>query len=396
MDQVILLKCGEVVLKGLNRRRFEDRLLKDIKEKIKPHGDFTVRYSQSTYTVTPMEGADIEGAFGACLRVFGIVSVAKAAVCEQTMEAIAATARECVRLPRGSTFKAEARRAEKNFPHTSPEISAMVGGVILESNPGVKVKMEDPDHVIRVEIRDNAAYVNYARERGAGGMPLGTAGRAMLMISGGIDSPVAGYMMAKRGTELFCIHFASPPYTSQEALDKVRSLAGVLAAYVGRVRMLEVPFTHIQQEMAKAVKEDYFTLVMRRMMMRITCRAARRYGCAAVITGESLAQVASQTMEALAVTDSLADMPVFRPLIGMDKEDIITVSRKMGAFEISSLPYEDCCTVFTPRHPQTKPKLCNVVAEEEKLDVEALVEEALAGAVLVAVGRDGRVHMEEK
>lgn len=388
MREVLLLKCGELVLKGLNRSRFESRLLHILRARLAPLGDYRLSISQSTIYVEPQEGAPVGEALEACRRVFGIVSLCRAAACPKEMGAICDTAARYLKdeLENVRTFKVEARRADKRFPLTSPQIGAEVGARLLEEHPHLRVRMDGAERVVKVEIREQSAYISGERLPGAGGMPTGTNGRAMLLLSGGIDSPVAGHMMARRGLELGAVHFYSYPYTSEEARDKVIELARILSGWTGKLTVSVVPFTHIQQEIRQKCSEDYFTLVMRRFMMRLAERVARHQGCKALITGESLGQVASQTIESLNATGSVCHMPVFRPLIGMDKEEIVVRARQIGTFETSILPYEDCCTVFTPRHPQTKPRLENVEQQEESLDIEGLVDEAFAGIERITLG----------
>ena len=388
MREVLLLKCGELVLKGLNRGRFESRLLHILRARLAPLGDYRLSISQSTVYVEPQGDAPVGEALEVCRRVFGIVSLCRAAVCPKDMAAICDTAARYLNdeLEHTRTFKVEARRADKQFPLTSPQIGAEVGARLLEEHPHLRVRMEGADRIVKVEIREQYAYVSGERLPGAGGMPTGANGRAMLLLSGGIDSPVAGHMMARRGLELGAVHFYSYPYTSEEARDKVIELARILSGWTGKLTVSVVPFTHIQQEIRDKCSEDYFTLVMRRFMMRLAERVARHQGCKALITGESLGQVASQTIESLNATGSVCRLPVFRPLIGMDKEEIVVRARQIGTFETSILPYEDCCTVFTPRHPQTKPKLENVEKQEENLDIDGLVEEAFAGIERITLG----------
>lgn len=387
MKEIILAKYGELILKGLNRRRFEDALVRDIKFRLEPYGGFSVEHSQSALTVTPEDGADIDGMYDEMRRIFGFTAVGRAAVCEKNMEAVFAAAREYIPqfLMGKKTFKVEAKRADKAFPLKSPEISAETGAVILETmakmGMPVKVKVEDPDVTVRVEIRGDHAFVSAGQERGAGGMPAGSSGRGMALLSGGIDSPVAVYMMARRGLAIECTHFESFPYTSELARRKVLELARLLCGYTGRMRVHVISVTRIQEELRKHTDEDYFTLLLRRSMMRLSCRSAWNAGCGALITGESLAQVASQTLEAITVTNDAASLPVLRPCVGMDKYEIIDISRKIGTFETSILPYEDCCTVFTPAHPKTRPELEKVIGQEAKLDMRALEDEAMAGAM---------------
>lgn len=386
--EILLIKNGELALKGLNRRTFEEALMHNLRYRLRRAGDFLVRCAQSTIYIEPKnDGADLEEACDCVSRVFGISAFSRARVVEKNLDAIQAAAVEYfgARLKTCATFKVESKRSDKQFPLTSPEISREVGGYILEHFPHLRVDVHQPDLQIMVEIRDFGAYLHAEQIPGAGGMPVGTGGKAAILISGGIDSPVAAYMMAKRGVQLTAVHFASPPYTSERAEQKVISLLEKVGRYAGHMTLHIVPFTHIQEEIRRACPEDFFTLIMRRFMMRLAQRVAADCGCGALITGESLAQVASQTIPALAVTDALATVPVFRPLIGMDKEEIVTVSRKIDTFDISIQPYEDCCTVFTPRHPCTKPKLDKVEKAESVLDIDALVEEALAGIRTVQI-----------
>lgn len=380
--EIILIKNGELALKGLNRGTFESILLKNLRRRIAPLGSFQMRKAQSTIYIEPLsEHADLDEVCDRVSKVFGISAFSRACVAEKSMPAIleAAAAYLADQLSGVSTFKVEARRSDKNFPLTSPEICRDVGEHLLSAFPHLTVDVHNPELTVWVEVRDFGAYIHGAQLPGAGGMPVGSGGKAALLISGGIDSPVAAYMMAKRGVELTAVHFASPPYTSERAEGKVISLLEQVSAYAGRMELHIVPFTHIQEEIRQKCPEDLFTLIMRRFMMRIASRVARQEGCGALITGESVGQVASQTIPALACTDAATDLPVFRPVIGMDKEEIIAIARRIETFDISIQPYEDCCTVFTPRHPRTRPKLSMVEQAEEKLDVEALIQEALAG-----------------
>ena len=388
MKEVLLLKYGELILKGANKNVFENAMLRDIKRKVAPFGNFEVNKAQSTVFVEPTdELADIDGALEACRKIFGIVAVCRAAVCEKNMETILAVVREYIPayLSGCTTYKADARRSDKTFPYNSPQISAEVGGAVLESVRGIKVDVKDPDIVVMVEVREKAAYVHAGKFKGAGGMPAGSSGRGLLLLSGGIDSPVAGYMMAKRGVEIEALHFESFPYTSERAREKVFELARILSDYTSGIKVHVISLTHIQEELKNNCEEDYFTLLLRRYMMHLAERVAKQYNCRAIITGESLAQVASQTMQAIAVTDNAVNMPVFRPAIGMDKEEIIRIAREIGTFETSILPYEDCCTVFTPRHPRTKPELDKVLAQENRLDFKALADEAFESMYTVEI-----------
>ncbi len=379
MKEIILCKYGEIILKGANRARFESILLKEVKRRAAHVGKFEVRAAQSTLFVTPLSDfEDMDEMYEQVLHVFGFVCVTRAAVAEKNMEDICRVAREYLpeRLAGVKTFRADAKRSDKQFPLKSPEIAAEIGGVILSMNHNLRVDLHNPDITVRVEIRDSAAYIHAGQDRGAGGVPLGSSGRGLLLLSGGIDSPVAGYMMARRGLALDALYFESMPYTSDRAREKVASLAKILTEYCGPIRMHVISLTKIQEAIRDNCEEDYFTLLLRRYMMRLSCRMAEQCGASALITGESLGQVASQTMAAITVTEAAADRPVFRPLIGMDKEDIVRVSRKIGTFETSILPYEDCCTVFTPRHPKTQPVLEKVEAQETKIDYAALLEES--------------------
>ena len=379
MEQVLLLKCGELVLKGLNRYKFEDRLCNILKRRLSAVGEYTVKSCQSTVYVVPHEGSDADAAIPVCLKVFGVVAVCRAAVCEKDVADICEKGGEYLRdaLSNVKTFRVTCKRTDKSFPLTSPQIAAEVGGYLQDKYPHLKPDMENFELNVEVDVREDHAYIGAERLPGAGGIPTGTSGRAMLLLSGGIDSPVAGWMMAKRGLDIGAVHFFSYPYTSLEAKQKVLDLAAILAGWSGNVTVSVVPFTRIQKEIRKNCAEDYFTIIMRRMMMRIAEKVAERQNCGALITGESLGQVASQTMESIAVTNAVTSLPVFRPLIGMDKEEIVRISRRIGAYDTSILPYEDCCTVFTPRHPQTKPRLPGVLEQERRFDYEPLIEEAL-------------------
>lgn len=382
MKEIILIKNGELALKGLNRSNFEDALVKNMKRRLNGLGKVTIRKAQSAIYVEPQdEDFDFEEALERVGRIFGIAAFSRACVCEKTVEDILeksviylADTMKSIK-----TFKVEAKRADKRFPLTSPEICRELGGKLLSSFPHLKVDVHNPDRTVYVEIRDFAAYVRAEQLQGAGGLPVGTAGNASILISGGIDSPVAAWTMAKRGLRLNAIHFASPPYTSARAEMKVRKLLSLVARYSGSINLAIVPFTEIQDQIAEHCPEDYFTLIMRRMMMRISQKIAQNSGSLALITGESLGQVASQTLPALVTTDSVTDMPVLRPLIGMDKEEIIRISRNIDTFETSILPYEDCCTVFTPKHPKTRPTLALCEEAEKNLPIDELIEKAIAG-----------------
>ena len=382
MKEIILLKDGEIVLKGLNRRTFEDVLKKNIRHAISHLGSFEIKSAQSIIYVKPLsDDIDLDEACLKISRVFGIVSYSRAAICEEkTLESIIATAPVYLEkeLKAVKTFKVEARRSDKRFPYKSPEICAELGGVILDKFPHLSVDVHNPDLIVNVEVRDFGAYVHGAAHKGAGGIPVGTSGNAAILISGGIDSPVAAYMMAKRGLKFTAVHFASPPYTSKRAEDKVVRLLRRVSRYAGRMTMYTVPFTKIQKTIKNECPEELFTIIMRRLMMQISSRIAADNDCTALITGESLGQVASQTIGALSCTDDAADLLVFRPLIGMDKQEIIDISYKIDTYDISIEPYEDCCTVFTPKHPRTRPVLKYVKEAQEKANFEPMIEEALA------------------
>jgi len=388
MKEIILLKLGEIVLKGLNRRSFEQKLLNNVKHRLSAIGSFKAYCLQSIIYVEPIdENADMDLAFEALGKVFGIIKMSRAAECAKDKDAIVALAKTYLKdaMESAKSFKVESKRSDKSFPMTSIELSQYVGGELAEAFPNTEVDVHDPELTVTVEVRDIAAYVHAAPVQGAGGMPVGSNGVAVSLLSGGIDSPVSTYMIARRGVRLIPVHFFSFPYTSEQAKEKVIELAGLLTAYCGKMSIEVVPFTHIQEEIRDKCPEEYFTLIMRRFMMRIAERIAKDNGPKAIVTGENLGQVASQTMEAMASTQSVINMPVLQPLIGMDKEEIITIARRIGTFETSILPYEDCCTVFTPRHPKTHPKLSEVAAAEAAMDVDALVEEALAGVERIAV-----------
>ena len=381
MKEIILLKAGEIALKGLNRSVFEDRLAKNCKFRLKHLGRFQITRAQSTMYCEPLdEDIDIDEAVETLQTVFGFSKMSRACVVEKDMDAIKAAAAEYLEpvLRDCRTFKVEAKRSDKAFPLKSPAICAEVGGYLLSRFPHLRVDVHQPDFTVYVEIRDKNAYIHGPQLDGAGGMPVGSSGRAMLLISGGIDSPVAGHMMAKRGLELQAVHFAAPPYTSEYARQKVITLCREVGRYAGRIKLHVVGFTHVQEQIRDLCPEEYFTIIMRRYMMKIAERIAREEGCGALVTGESVAQVASQTLYALGCTDVATELPVLRPVIGMDKNEIIAVARRIGTFETSILPYEDCCTVFTPRHPRTRPKLREVLRAEERLDEEALLADALS------------------
>ncbi len=382
MKEVLLIKNGELALKGLNRSTFEDILVKNMKRRLMNSvGKFTFTKSQSTVIAVPKdEDIDFDEAVETVKKVFGIAAFSRAAVAEKDFEDIKRVALEYLGddLRDVKTFKVCAKRSDKRFPMTSPEICREVGAHLLRNIKTLSVDVHNPDITVTVEVRDNNVFIHGNQIKGAGGMPVGSAGRVALLVSGGIDSPVAGYMMSKRGLQLTAIHFAAPPYTSQRAEMKVRDLVSIVAKYSGRVNFAVVNFTKIQEAIKENCPEELFTIIMRRLMMKISARLAERDACGALVTGESLGQVASQTLGAIACTDAVATMPVFRPLIGMDKDEIITISRKIGTFETSILPYEDCCTVFTPKHPRTRPTLELIEEAENAVDFSEMIEEAIS------------------
>ncbi len=378
--EILLIKNGEIALKGLNRRTFEDILAKNIKWRLKNLGKFKITKSQSTmYIEFEDENVDFEEAVSRLKKVFGIAAFTRAHVSPKNLEAIIKDAIEYMKdtLPYAKTFKVIAKRADKNFEYKSPEIQNLVGGALLEAYPHLKVDVHNPEVAVTVEIRDIAAYIHSGQERGAGGMPVNSSGQAMVLISGGLDSPIAAYMMAKRGLKLHAIHFVSPPYTSDRALQKVEDLCSIISDYTGSITFHCVQFTDIQVAIRDNCPEDLFTIIMRRLMMKIAIRVSEKYGIKALITGESLAQVASQTVSAIAATDAVCTMPVLRPLIGMDKNEIIEIARAINTFETSILPYEDCCTVFTPKHPKINPVLSQVEEAENAFDFEPLILKAI-------------------
>ena len=386
MREIILAKYGEMALKGANRGTFEDVLLRNIRFRLKKIGKFDYARAQSTIYIVPQAETDeqcaemLDMAMTRLRKTFGIAALCRARECQKDFADIAAQAVPYLEetLTAAKTFKVEAKRADKAFPMKSPQICAELGGILLKNYPHLSVNVTQPDVIVTVEIRDTHAYIHAAREKGAGGLPVGTAGNAMLLLSGGIDSPVAAYMMAKRGLRISACHFASPPYTSERARMKVEQLVEKLTPWCGSIAFYCVPFTEIQEELQRNCPEELFTILMRRLMMQIACRLSERDDCAAIVTGESLGQVASQTLPALACTDDCATMPVLRPLIGMDKVEIVEISRMIDTFEISIQPYEDCCTVFTPRHPKLRPKLEDVQEAESAVDFAPMIERAIA------------------
>ena len=386
MHEIILCKLGEVVLKGLNRHSFEMKLMSNIRRRTQRYGKFKIYSRQSTIYVEPAEETcDLAAAYDACKKVFGIIAIARAVPCPKEKEAIFATAKEYLgpALLAAKSFKVESKRSDKSFPMGSIQLSQWVGGALHDTFPHLTVDVHNPELTVYLEVREDAAYVHGPAEAAAGGLPIGMGGHAVSLLSGGIDSPVSSYMIAKRGVQLELLHFASPPYTSQQAREKVLQLAQELTVWCGRLTVHIVPFTEIQEEIRRKCPEDHFTLIMRRFMMRLADRLAHELCCKALVTGESLGQVASQTIQALCVSDDAATMPVLRPLIGMDKEEIVRIARHVGTFDTSILPYEDCCPVFTPRHPKTKPNLEEVREYEAALDIDGLCGKALAGREMI-------------
>ena len=386
MHEIILCKLGEIVLKGLNRHSFEMKLMSNIRRRTQRYGKFKIYSRQSTIYVEPVEETcDLAAAYDACKKVFGIIAIARAVPWAKEKEAIFATAKEYLgpALLAAKSFKVESKRSDKSFPMGSIQLSQWVGGALHDAFPHLTVDVHTPELTVYLEVREDAAYVHGPAEAAAGGLPIGMGGHAVSLLSGGIDSPVSSYMIAKRGVQLELLHFASPPYTSEQAREKVLQLAQELTVWCGRLTVHVVPFTEIQEEIRRKCPEDHFTLIMRRFMMRLGDRLAHELACKAIVTGESLGQVASQTIQALVVSDDVATLPVLRPLIGMDKEEIVRIARHVGTFDTSILPYEDCCTVFTPRHPKTKPNLEEVREYESALDIDALCDKALAGREMI-------------
>ncbi len=384
MNRIVLVRYGEIILKGMNRPVFESLLVKNIKSALKDEGKINIHWAQATIYIEPEDDARVDSIVEKLKKVFGIVSIVVAYSAPKDIDKLeeALVTNFASELSSASTFKVIAKRSDKTFDMTSPQICEEIGHRLLEKFPNLSVDVHAPEVNVYVEIRETG-YVHLDRISGTGGMPSGSNGKAMLLLSGGIDSPVAGYMIGKRGVHLEAVHFFSYPYTSDRAKDKVLKLGKIIAAYTGSLKVHVVPFTDIQLQIRDKCPEEHLTLVMRRFMMQISERIARKNGCSALITGESIGQVASQTMGALYVTDDAVSMPVFRPLIGMDKEEIVEISRKIDTYETSILPYEDCCTVFTPRHPSTKPKLEKVLLSQNQLDIERLIDEAVEGTEII-------------
>ena len=380
MKELIMLKYGEIILKGQNRYRFEDMLIKNVKTALRSLGKVKVFAAQSTVYVDFLsEDADISAAVGILKKVFGFSSLCRAYRADYDFEKAKEETAEYLKfdLMSKKTFKVVAKRADKHYPYNSMQIGALMGEYLLDRFPNLSVDLHNPEITVYVEVREGNLYVHANPEKGAGGLPSGTSGHGLLMLSGGIDSPVAGYKMARRGMRLSAIHFESPPYTSDRAKMKVEKLAKKLAVYSSEIKLYVVEFTEIQEKIRDLCREDLFTVIMRRVMLRIANNVAEKCGAGAIITGESLGQVASQTMNAIICTDKESRLPVFRPLIGDDKQEIIDISTRIDTYETSIEPYEDCCTVFTPRHPKTSPKIEEVEREEEKLGLDELLRDVV-------------------
>ncbi|MBQ9899382.1 MAG: tRNA 4-thiouridine(8) synthase ThiI [Ruminococcus sp.] len=385
MKEIVLVKYGEMALKGLNKKTFEDMLTKNIKRRLKSLGSFVCTSAQSTLYIDPQsDDIDLADVVDRVGKIFGIAALCRACVCEKDFADISEKAAEYCGdiLSTSKTFKVTAKRSDKAFPMKSPQICAELGGILLERFPNLSVDVNDPEVTVTVEIRDTNAYVHAENIKGAGGLPVGSSGKAMLLLSGGIDSPVAGYMMAKRGVHIAAIHYVSPPYTSDRAQLKVEQLCQKLTDWCGGIAFYCVPFTELQEAIKDHCPEEFFTIIMRRLMMEIAQRIAAKDNCLALITGESVGQVASQTMSAIACTDAVCRIPVFRPCVGMDKTEIIEIARKIDTFETSTLPYEDCCTVFTPRHPKVRPVLSDVEKAQNSFDFEPLIQRAVEGTTM--------------
>lgn len=391
MSEVILAKYGEIALKGLNKNTFEDVLVRNIRRRLRKFGRFGFSRAQSTLYIEPKdEGCDMDGVMEALGRIFGIAKLCRTKSFPKDWGVISTEGIDYVAeaLEEASTFKVEAKRADKHFHMNSPEICREMGSAILERFPGLVVDVKNPDVTVTVEIREQHAFVHAVKVDGAGGMPVGSSGKSMLLLSGGIDSPVAGYMMAKRGVQICAVHFESPPYTSERARLKVEKLAAIMARYCGQIKFYCVPFTEIQEQIKNNCAEEYFTIIMRRLMMETAQRLCAENDIQSLVTGESIGQVASQTMSAMVCTDAVCRIPVFRPVIGMDKKEIIEISRRIDTFETSIEPYEDCCTVFTPKHPRTKPVLEDVVREQSRFDFEPLIEKAVSETKVYPIEAD--------
>ena len=381
--KVIIIRYSEIHLKGNNRDFFESILISNIKHVLSDY-DYQFGRSNARYVIRNFDENYTEQILDAVKNVFGVYSVSPAEEVPSTYEDISSAALSMA--PVYGTFKVNTNRADKRFPIPSMKLSADIGGKILEQNPTLKVDLFHPDTVVSIDIRENGKTFVYSEViKGVNGMPVGTAGKGIIMLSGGIDSPVAMYMMAKRGMTLRSVHFHSFPYTSMQAKQKVLDLAKIVKKYTLHMTVDVVSFTEIQTAIHEKCPEEYMITIMRRFMMRIAEKLAQKHGAGAVITGESLGQVASQTLESITSTTSVATLPVFRPLIGFDKDEIIEIAQRIGTFETSILPYEDCCTIFLPKKPVTKPRLSAVLKVESALDVETLVNNALQNIEVVEI-----------
>lgn len=392
MKELIMLKYGEIILKGQNRYRFEELLIKNIRAALKGFGRIKISSAQSTVYVDFIDDeTDIGEAVDVLRKVFGISSLTKAYRASYDFEAAKEETANYLKfdLLRSKTFKVAAKRADKRYPLNSPQIGALMGEYLLEKFENLSVDLHNPDITVYVEVREGNLYIHSDPVKGAGGLPSGVSGHGLLMLSGGIDSPVAGYKMARRGMRISAVHFESPPYTSERARIKVEKLAKKLALYSSEIKLYIVEFTEIQEKIRDLCREEFFTVIMRRVMLRIANKVAEKCGAGVIITGESLGQVASQTMNAIICTDAVSEIPVFRPLIGDDKQEIIDVSYNIDTYETSIEPYEDCCTVFTPRHPKTSPKLYEIEKEEEKLDIEKFLSSVEINSVDIYPERRG-------
>jgi thiamine biosynthesis protein ThiI len=387
VEKVLSVSLGEIALKGLNRKYFEDQLIKNMRRVIKDIG-FEKIYKEQGKIYIEAEEYNFSQMINRLKKVFGLVYISPCIRIEKNEEKIKeasiAAIREKIDKERINTFKVDTNRADKNFPIKSPELSRQIGGLILQNFNELKVDVHNPDTFLYIDIKQNA-YIYTDKIKGYGGLPLGTNGKGLLLLSGGIDSPVAGFLMAKRGLEISAVHYHSYPFTSERAEEKVKDLARILSRYVGRIKMYSINLLEIQKEINSKCKENEMTILSRRFMMKIAGRIAEREGINALITGESLGQVASQTIEGISVTNKAVDIPILRPLIGVDKVDIIDIARDIETFETSILPFEDCCTVFLPKHPVTKPKIEDILKSEEALDIETLVNKAIENIELIII-----------
>lgn len=381
--KVVIIRYSEIHLKGNNREFFESALISNIKHVLQ---DYTYEFARSNarYIIRKFDESQLEQIVDAVKNVFGVHSLSVAEEVDSNVEQIKAAALALA--PTSGSFKVNTNRADKKFPIHSMNLSADIGGDILEANPSLTVDLFHPDNVVNIDIRENGKTFVYSEIiKAVNGMPVGTAGKGVVMLSGGIDSPVAAYMMAKRGMTLRAVHFHSFPYTSMQAKQKVLDLAKLVKKYSLRMTVDVVSFTEIQTAIHEKCPEEYMITIMRRFMMRIAEKLARMNGCGAVITGESLGQVASQTLESITSTNSVANIPVFRPLIGFDKDEIIEIAERIGTFKTSILPYEDCCTIFLPKKPVTKPRLDAVLKVESALDVDTLVNNAMQNIETIVI-----------